>query len=67
MKVSILIGANAYAVIMTDTRSLDVLLAPGRSAAKSLRESAEEDRAKAERLLARAELLDQAAIILDNQ
>lgn len=61
MKVNLHIGANAYAHIKTEDASLDVLLSPGRSAAQSLTESAEEMRSKAAALLRRAELCEQAA------
>ena len=61
MNVNFHIGANAYAHIKTDRVSLDILLSPGRSAAQSLIESAEEMRRKAQALLARAELCEQAA------
>lgn len=61
MKTRIIIGANAYCHIETASVSLDVLLSPGRSAAQSLCESADELRVKAGQMLARAELMDKAA------
>lgn len=64
MQVRILIGANAYAHIKTETTSLDVLLLAGRSPATSLRESAEEMREQAARLTARAELVERAATLI---
>ena len=67
MKTRIIIGANAYCHITTDSTSLDVLLSPGRSASRSLRESAQEMREKAERMIARAALMEQAADQLEEQ
>ena len=64
LTVRLLVGANAYACITTPERSLDVLLAPGRGAAQSLRETAREYREQAARLIARAELMDCAADVL---
>lgn len=61
MQVNILIGANAYACIKTESTSMDVRLSPGKSAAVSLIESASEMRAKAAQLLKHAELIMQAA------
>lgn len=65
MKVSTIIGAHAYAVIKTETGSMDVLLSAGRSPAKSLRESAREFRESAEDKLRRAMILEQAAELLE--
>jgi hypothetical protein len=66
MKVRTIIGAQAaYACIETDTTSMDVRLEPGRSAAQSLRETAEEWREKARRLQERANLLSVAAVKLE--
>lgn len=66
MKVRVIIGAHAaYACIETDTTSMDVRLEPGRSPAKSLRETAEEWREKARRLQERANLLSVAAVKLE--
>lgn len=67
MKTRIVIGANAYCHITTENTSLDVLLSPGRSASRSLRESAQEMREKAERMIARAALIEQAANQLEQQ
>jgi len=62
MKVRIIIGAQAaYACIETDTTSMDVRLEPGRSPAKSLREWAEEQKRKADRLDRQAALAVAAA------
>lgn len=50
MKVRTIIGAQAaYACITTESISMDVRLEPGRSAAQSLREWADEQKAKADR------------------
>lgn len=65
VKATIIIGAeSAYACIATATTSLDVRLSPGRSADSSLRVSASEMRDKADRLLRRAGLIEQAAELL---
>lgn len=62
MKVRTIIGAEAaYACITTESISMDIRLEPGRSASKSLREWAEEQKAKAARLERNAELALQAA------
>lgn len=62
MKVRIIIGAQAaYACIETESVSMDIRLEPGRSAAQSLREWAEEQKAKADRLDRNAALALQAA------
>lgn len=66
MKVRLLIGANAYAVIEHETGKLDQLLQPGRSPARSLRESAAELRGEANRKLRQASLLEEAAIHLES-
>ena len=61
-KVRILVGAEgSYACIKTETKSLDVFLAPGKGAADRMLESAQEMRAKAARLLANAALVESAA------
>lgn len=68
LKVKILIGAQAaYACIVTPTTSLDVRLGAGHSAWYSLRESALEDCNKAQRLINRAALLEQAADQLERE
>lgn len=66
MKARVIIGSNAYAVITGETYSMDVLLKAGRSASQSLRESAAEDRAQAERLILRADRMLEAAELLKN-
>lgn len=66
MRVRTIIGAEAaYACISHQGLILDVRLEPGRSAAQSLRETAEEWREKARRLQDRADLLSVAAAKLD--
>lgn len=66
MKVRTIIGAQAaYACITTESVSMDVRLEPGRSAAQSLREWAEEQTAKADRLRRNAELALQAVKLLE--
>lgn len=66
MKVRTIIGAQAaYACIETESVSMDIRLEPGRSAAKSLREWADEQVAKADRLRRNAELALQAAKLLE--
>jgi len=66
MRVRTIIGAQAaYACITSLDINLDVRLEPGRSAAQSLRETAEEWRAKAARLQRDAILLGDAAAQLD--
>lgn len=67
MKVRTLCLAEAaYACISTPTRSMDVMLKPGRGAPQSLRESAAEIREHAARQIARAELMEQAADHLEH-
>jgi hypothetical protein len=61
LDVRLLIGANAYAVITTADRTMDVLLEAGQSARASLLTSAEEIRAKAQAMLERARLMEAAA------
>ncbi len=61
IEVRILIGANAYAVIKEGARQTDILLSAGKSAQASLREYANEQREKAERLLKMADLAERAA------
>jgi hypothetical protein len=66
MRVKTIIGAQAaYACIEHKGTSMDVRLEPGRSAAQSLRETAEEWKAKAQRLQERAALLSVAAVKLE--
>lgn len=66
MRIRTIIGAEAaYACIQSLHITMDVRLEPGRSAAQSLRETAEEWREKARRLQDRADLLSVAAAKLD--
>lgn len=66
MKVRIIVGAaGAYACITDPGFSLDVRLSAGRSAAQSLRQSAEEIRADVARRLERAQRMERAADILE--
>lgn len=66
MKVRVIIGAQAaYACIETDTTSMDVRLEPGRSAAQALREFAEEQKRRADRLDRQAALAVAAAMQLE--
>lgn len=66
MRVRTIIGAEtAYACIQSLDITMDVRLEPGRSAAQSLRETAEEWRQKAARLQQRAMLLNEAAAQLE--
>lgn len=68
MKARILIGAHAYAVITDKAGALiDIRLAPGKSAAASLRESAAEYKAQAERKLYLASVALAAADILERK
>jgi hypothetical protein len=64
MNVTIITGANAYACIKTPTRSMDVLIQPGNSAAYRLQEHADALREKAARLLRDADFVEQAVNIL---
>ena len=64
MKVSIIIGTHAYAVIKGDTYSMDVLLSPGKSPADSLRITANELREQADTLLQRATRIALAADLI---
>lgn len=68
MKVRTIIGAQAaYACITTESVSMDIRLEPGRSAAQSLREWAEEQLNKADRLARNAELAIAASKQLEEQ
>lgn len=67
MQVKLILGANAYANIKTDTANIDVQLSPGRSAHQSLRETAAEWRDKAATILRRVELYEQAADLLERK
>jgi hypothetical protein len=64
MKVTTIIGANAYACIKTPTRSMAVLIQPGNSVAYRLQEHADELRKKAARLMRDADFVEQAVNIL---
>jgi len=61
IKTRILIGASAYCNIQRGSRSINVLLSPGRSARVSLLETAKEMQDKAARLIATAEFITAAA------
>jgi len=66
MKVRLLIGANAYACIkQANGHQTDILLSPGKSAVRSLRESAAEYRERSDHLLRMATLANDAADILE--
>lgn len=68
MQVRIFCGAQyAYACIKTETKTLDVRLSPGRSAAKSLQETVQEIREQAARLLDRAALIEAAERLLQEK
>jgi hypothetical protein len=68
MDVRTFIGAeSAYACIKSLYTNMDIRLEPGRSAAQSLRETADEWREKAGRLQQRAMLLNEAAALLEEQ
>lgn len=68
MNVRIIVGAErAYAAIQTPTRSMDVELSAGMSASQSLRERAQELRAKIERLESQSRLMDAAAELLQTK
>ena len=57
---TVVLATAAYAVIETPQRSMDVRLEPGRSAAKSLRESVAELREKAARINRDADFIEAA-------
>lgn len=65
MKVRLLIGANAYAMIEESGVKTDLLLKPGRGAPQSLRETAADNRERAARYIAQAELAERAAVLLE--
>ena len=67
MKVTLVIGNSAYAVIKTPAFCMDVMLSPGRSAQQSLRESAMAIRSQCADSLVRAERMEQAAAVLEAQ
>lgn len=68
MKVRLLIGANAYAyacITQANGHQTDIRLDHGKSAVKSLRESAAEYRERSDHLLRMATLANDAADILE--
>ena len=65
MKVRLMIGAAAYAVIEESGRQTDIKLSPGKGAPQSLREYAAEQRERAARLLAMADKAERAADCLE--
>lgn len=68
MKVRVIIGAQAaYACINTESTSMDIRLEGGRSAAQSLREWAEEQKQRADRLDRQAALAMAAATHLEQE
>lgn len=64
-QVSLFFGAHAYACITECGVRFDVRLTPGRKAATSLREYAEEQRARAACIIESAERAERAASVLD--
>jgi len=66
MKITMLVGAHAYACIDENGRKTDILLSPGKSAQQSLREYAESERARALRILSMAEIAERAADHIDS-
>lgn len=67
IEVRLLIGANAYAVIKEGNRQTDIMLSPGRGAPASLREYATDQRERAARILALADLAERAADKLESR
>jgi hypothetical protein len=67
MKVTTIIGANAYAVIKTPTRTMDVLIEPGKSVQFRLKEHATQLREKATRLMRDADFVDLAVLTIQNE
>lgn len=68
MKVKVIcLAQHAYAAITTPNRSLDVLLFPGRSPAQSMRETVEEMREKAAKILDRAAFIESAIEHLEGE
>ena len=66
MKANLFFGSSAYAQIIDNIGSMDVLLNPGRGAWQSLRESAMENKEKAKILIRDADRMLEAASILEN-
>lgn len=67
MKVTTIIGASAYAVIKTPTRTMDVLIEPGKSVQFRLKEHSAQLREKAMRLMRDADFLDLAVLTIQNE
>lgn len=68
LRVRVFVGAQAaYACISTPNTSLDVQLLGAMGAPQSLRRQAQELREKAEQYQARAYLIEQAALALEQQ
>ena len=67
MKVTTIIGANAYACIKTPARSMDVLIEPGKSVQFRLKEHAAQLREKAARLMRDADFVDLAVLTIQNE
>lgn len=67
MNVRLIIGTEAYAVINTPQIAIDIRLQHGKSASKSLRETAADWRAKAARYKAHAKIADEAAAALETK
>lgn len=67
MKVTTIIGANAYAVIKTPARTMDVLIEPGKSVQFRLKEHAAQLREKAARLMRDADFVDLAVLTIQNE
>jgi hypothetical protein len=65
MKVRFIIGASAYAVIESQTRTMDILILPGKSVKTRLAEHATELREKAARLLRDAEFVGSAVSTIE--
>jgi hypothetical protein len=64
LKARLIIGNRAYALITGDTWEMNILLSPGQSATNSLISTANEYRAKAEKLIRDANRMTAAAQIL---
>jgi hypothetical protein len=66
INVRFMIGAHAYACVKDNIGQIDFLLSPGRSAQKSLRAHAADERKRAARIIRNAERAEMAADWLDN-
>ena len=66
-KVALFYGASAYACITECGVRFDVRLTPARRASTSLREYAEEQRARAACIIENAERAERAAFVLDSK